>query len=432
VSATATSTVTPLAGAVRAFSATTTLDAVRAAIANPGANPTLTILIVSAAALVVLLFAVFVVMLVTPSRKRVVKVRRYYGAPPSEEALAAQAAAEAEARERARREALERARRMRRQTNALLAAAALIAVVGTYAASSTDRYCADTCHAGSDAVEAAAAAEHAPCVTCHEAGLLDMPANTASRTRMIVGAVRGVKPGSASVAVRSDACLRCHRDVRSGSVVSKTTGVTMSHAEVLAGGVPCSECHARTGHDADAFTATMSACLPCHDAKTASAECETCHTTDPSVVPVRRAETTEGADVRGSGKYKYPAVRAAKRECGGCHDEEKTCDPCHGIRMPHTKGFKEGGHARNAAFEGKRVCWRCHDPQWCGSPACHRAAFDPVTGATAHGANWKAEHKRSDWAGGCVCHSQRGGSRGNESMCTLCHGPDRRLLPPAR
>ena len=108
----------------------------------------------------------------------------------------------------------------------------------------------------------------------------------------------------------------------------------------------------------------------------------------------------------------------------------KDCDPCHGgVRMPHTPGFKEGGHAINAAFEAKIKCWRCHDPQVCAQ-GCH-TSFG-ADGASAHGstAKWKAEHRRRRWDAGCGCHSSAAGQPRDFTICYPLPRPgDEELLP---
>lgn len=425
MSAIATSTPAPALDVISNASATATIDALRNVIANPDANPTLTLLFVAVAALVVLLVAVLVVMIVTPTRKRIVKVRRYVG--PRPEGAPAQAAPQTATRPQPKRR-----RTIPRQVANIIAAGIIaVALVASYAATSTDVYCSRTCHANTPAVTAATSVDHAPCFSCHEESLFSLVANTTSRARMLVRYTGGASPSAARVTVDSTACLQCHQSVRKGVVTNERTGIRMSHAEVLEGGLPCGACHESAGHSADAFTGSMSVCVPCHDAERASAECTTCHTTDPGAMliagdPAASGEST-GAIV-GSGKLTYPAVTAAKRECGGCHDEPTTCDPCHGIRMPHTQEFKEGGHAVNAAFERKKTCWQCHDPQSCAVAACHRGAFDPVTGSTTHGRAWKAEHGVAGWDAGCVCH-ERGAARRAKPMCYLCHAEDHTPLP---
>jgi hypothetical protein len=121
----------------------------------------------------------------------------------------------------------------------------------------------------------------------------------------------------------------------------------------------------------------------------------------------------------GTGNLEFPAVRAAKRECGGCHDQERECDPCHGIRMPHSLDFRGGGHARAAAFEKKLMCWKCHDPQFCSNTGCHNSAFNPDNGSTSHGRDWKQQHRIAAWDAGCVCHGAV--NQRKVPMCTLCH-----------
>lgn len=422
-------TTTSVLESLRNMSVSSTADAVKTAIANPSSNPTLSLLLVSCVVLAVILLVVFTVMLITPSRKRVKKIRRFYSSP-EEAAAAARGGVVVGGTPAPRAAAPEPRGRVSRAMTSSSAIVVLVVLVvlGTYLATSTDRYCANTCHASAAAVAAAVEADHAACTSCHEAGIINVLANTASRGRMLVRSAMGASPEETNLAVGSGACLRCHREIAEHVITSERTGVVMSHAEVVAGGPPCSTCHAHAGHASDAFTASMSACLPCHDEETASAECSTCHSRDPSALTIAQGDSVSDGQLRlGSGRLVYPAVRAAKRECGGCHDEAKECDTCHGIRMPHTRAFTEGAHGRNAAFELKLSCWRCHDPQWCGRSGCHRGAFNPATGDTTHGGNWKAEHKRAPWDAGCGCHEGRGSKR-KESICRLCHAADRTLL----
>jgi len=223
------------------------------------------------------------------------------------------------------------------------------------------------------------------------------------------------------VAVDPHQCLGCHGEVTEKTSVS--AGLRMSHKEVVAAGIPCTECHAQSGHTRKVFTATMDSCVTCHDSKTASAECDECHIGDPALTTI----AGPGARGKGSGAYEYPAVRAASRTCDGCHDPERECDGCHGIRMPHTLQFTEGGHARAAAFDQKLRCWNCHDPQWCSNGGCHLALFQPTDGSTTHGRDWKQEHKRASFGAGCGCHSSRSSRR--LPICYRCHDKDRSLLP---
>ena len=413
---------------LRTADASATIAALRNVVRNPTANTGFSLVVLVFVALAVLLLVLFVLMLITPSRRQVVKVRRYVGgAPPGASAAAGAGSDPVAGDPPPRGQSGER----KPPSDLFLALTGPIAVtvlvvlalVGTYLATSTDVYCAKTCHNSSAIAKKAVDIDHAACVSCHEQrGIFGILANASSRARMLVYYGLGRSPRKYSVAVDSVACLGCHGAVEGETVASKT-GIRMSHKEVIEAGQPCAACHQATGHSKDAFTASMSTCLPCHDAKIASATCTTCHVKDPGTTVVATGETIEGM---GSGMLVYPAVRAANRRCGSCHDQERECDTCHGIRMPHSNDFIEGAHARSAAFTGKIKCWRCHDPQFCSS-GCH-AAFSPDGTRSGHaGDNWVQLHKRQEWSGGCICHSQRGRRTG--SMCYLCHQKNGTLLP---
>ena len=420
---------------LRSASLSSTIEALKGVVTNPTGNTTLSSIVLVAVVLALLLLVLFVFMLVTPSRKKVVKVRRYVGTPPGAEATGVATGEPSDATvANATAATLEREQALQRKppSRAFLALTGpiavtvlvLLAVMGTYVATSTDVYCAKTCHNSSDMVDKAESIGHAACVSCHEEqGFFGLFANVSSRTRMLVTYGLGGGLATTSVAVDSYACLDCHDSVAEKTIASEA-GVRMSHEEVIAAGQPCSACHRDSGHIRDAFTGSMSTCLPCHDAKTASARCATCHTKDIGSVSFASNESREDL---GSGKILFPVVRAANRRCGECHDQEKECDYCHGVRMPHSDDFIEGAHARSAAWTGKLVCWQCHDPQWCSS-GCH-GGFSPDGITSGHaGTNWMEEHKGADWSGGCVCHSQRGKRKG--SMCYLCHDERTRALLP--
>jgi hypothetical protein len=414
---------------LQSASLSSTVEALKGVVRNPTGNTTLSIVVLVCVVLAVLLLVIFAVMLITPSRKQVVKVRRYAGPPPEgAEAAGGGAAVAASAEGLRREEALQRTppSRVFLALTGWIAVTVLVvlAIAGAYVTTSLDAYCAKTCHTRSDMVAKAESIGHASCVSCHEDGPFSILANISSRAEMLVAYGLGRSPSISNVAVDSYACLRCHDSVGATTVSSKA-GVRMSHKEVVEAGQPCSACHAESGHTKDAFTGSMSTCLPCHDAKTAPAKCSTCHTKDVGAVAFVSGESREGL---GSGKIVFPAVRAANRRCGECHRMQKECDNCHGVRMPHSNGFIEGAHARSAAFTGKVKCWTCHDPQWCAS-GCH-GAFSPDGTQSGHAGDWEQLHKEQEWSGGCICHSQRG--KRDYSMCYLCHDPKTHALLPIR
>jgi len=398
--------------------ASSTVAAIRGVISNPAANTTLSALVLACAVAAIMVLALLVLALATPARKKVVKVRRYRGVRPDgmEDGQIRHVAPPPVARQIGPLARL-------LLSSGFLVALAVVAVVGGYLSTSSDKYCAESCHAGTVAVRTAMKAEHARCSSCHEVGgLWGAPANVVSRVRMLVAFTLWSDPASALSPTDSGECLRCHREI--ADRLSETRdGLRMSHAEVIEAALPCASCHVRSGHVTLRSTVPMSKCLPCHDAKVASAECTTCHKQTPSSTVV----VTGGSGDLGGADYVYPAVRAAKRKCGGCHNERRECDQCHGIRMPHSRAFREGGHSPAAAFEAKLKCWKCHDPQWCSNGGCHSAVFYAETGDTTHGSGWKQEHKRAAWDAGCVCHQGR--SNRAYPICDRCHAKDRSVLP---
>ena len=390
---------------------------------DPTSNTTLSLLLLAAVVLVVLLLVSLVMALAMPSSKRVVKVRRYSGTP--EEIAAVRARAEARKSQGAAVGPAARSPRRLMSTPILIAFAVLL-VVSAYAVTSTDAYCARTCHRSSEGADTALAVDHASCTSCHEGHVVTgAVGNGLSRLRMLAMQTVSEAPTSSAVPVESSACLHCHRSIRRGVVVS-SSGTRMSHAEVIAAGEACTSCHVAMGHREQAYTKSMSGCVTCHDTRTASATCTTCHSTDPLAARV----DTESTATVGSGDIVYPAVRAANRDCAGCHNVVKDCDPCHGgIRMPHSPEFKAGGHAVNAAFERKTACWRCHDPQVCAAD-CH-TSFS-ADGASSHGkpAKWRLEHQASSWTAGCGCHAGR--SQRDYPICYRCHDRSTKQVLPSQ
>ncbi len=391
-----------------------TRKAIAALLTNPSENPRLALLVLSAIVLLVLLLVLIVLLLVTPSRKRVI-VRRVVTEGP-ESAGAEPAPASTPLRPKL-------SSRLFLAASGPFAVSAMVvaALASAYLATSTDGFCAHTCHSRSATISAAVDSPHGPCASCHQRpGLAGVLPNASSRLKMALDSMLG-SPATSEARVDSRACLGCHRDVTRATTMS-STGVRVSHKELLAVAIPCTECHPRAGHDRRAFQRSMSACITCHDGQTASAECPTCHSKDPVASKFASAESTRTI---GTGRIDYPAVRAADRDCSGCHDLARQCDACHGVRMPHSPGFMKSGHARAAAFGRKTVCFRCHLMTDCGT--CHSAPFDPETGLGGH-ANWEAEHKASAWDAGCVCHQSR--SSRKSPICELCHDAGTHALLP--
>lgn len=292
----------------------------------------------------------------------------------------------------------------------------IVAGVSSYVLTSTDRYCL-TCHADvADArmPESAGATEtvdsvHAgvSCVSCHEAplptGIID---NVSSRTRHLVGQALGSQ--SEAAPIRSDACSTCHSGIRAATLTTEGTGIRVSHAEPLAAGMSCVTCHTDMGHrETSVNKPGMSACIRCHDGAEVSSECTMCHARDVAEASVDRLVFT-------------PVDLAPASDCSGCHDQV-SCDACHGIRMPHPQAFIDGEHARDAGFDKKRLCWRCHTQGQCGK--CHQVSAKE-TGYWGHGPGpeWKNSHGRvpPGVQAGCGCHGRSPYARAG-NYCAACH-----------
>jgi hypothetical protein len=403
---------------------------------NPTENLTVATMLLAAVTLLLLLVIVSLLFLITPRRRKIVRVRTYN--PSAVEASAADSKTDVEPSTDAMEEPgpddtgdeSPRPKKPRGPVaEAVLSALfwlggpvgitilIVLALFGTYVSTSLDTYCSDSCHAGNESVKAAVRLEHAACIECHEqpgvSGAVDA---LAQRGRMAaVAAVKGT-PVSSSAVVMPSACMRCHADIAKKTSVSDL-GVRMSHKEVLSAGSTCDDCHPSTGHDSKRYVGGMSRCVICHDAVKASAECSTCHSTDPTSMKVR---ASKGATEAIAGGLTYPPVNAAKRDCAGCHDVAKSCDPCHGVRMPHSPEFIARGHARLAAFDGKKKCWKCHEPgEGCtGRSSCHMSMTDRTV--NGHPPTWRLEHRKNPWDSGCGCHSVRRGMP-SQRYCKVCH-----------
>lgn len=276
---------------------------------------------------------------------------------------------------------------------------ALAAIVAAYASTSASTFCGSVCHDMLRPSDTWKASSHAdvPCVSCHEGSPAYAPAALVTRTRCLFEQVTHDSALGASV-VPSERCLGCHAQIRRGILIG-SSGVAMRHSDVIAAGAACDDCHGGQGHEQPGVVVAMSKCLPCHDGKTAQARCATCHRTSADQL-IRPVDSSFGK-----------VALQAPPACGGCHDQ-KPCDRCHGVRMPHPADYADPRlHAKAAAFSGKdTTCYRCHIFADC-SP-CHKS-FD------AHVKDWLHVHRTyprdTQWCAGC---------HRTKDMCSLCHGPE--------
>lgn len=300
-----------------------------------------------------------------------------------------------------------RARRFERIAYVVAAVLAVLYASGTLYVKSASTSTCERCHTSKSAVVASwskGVHRTQPCWSCHGGG------GVLGGVEARLAYVRWVSPSARATDIKTraqvadDVCTRCHREAIKGTV---TVGeVRIRHAEPLAKGYHCVDCHSETGHrsssSAGRRTQQMQVCILCHDGKTATAECTTCHVED-----VGRIRATSADEL--------PKVEmGAPQTCRGCHSIKK-CNDCHGLEMPHTLLFMStGAHAKEAAFERHAVCMKCHDEKkFCNR--CHRFA-DGNHG----GASWRLQHGTKARALGedkCVlCHNH------SKDFCGLCHG----------
>ena len=279
-----------------------------------------------------------------------------------------------------------------------------------------------SCH--TNTVHSAASADdpHAKvtCVSCHETGgsVARSTVNLATRVQHFI--VAAVSPSLAvgfGAPVASDGCLRCHQSVMRGTHVNVRQGVRVSHAEPIAAGAACVDCHTLNRGVVNATTVGMSPCLRCHDGKAASAECSVCHVGDPS-----------GAIQANIAPGSMASQQVPNPQCGSCHFDMSRCDACHGIRMPHSLAFMAYGHARPAAidiwtFGTDKTCQKCHysGHNACTKPGCHLA---PVPDGHPNPA-WGVLHRAAPWGAGtqsaCSCHNWNPYDHAGAIYCRICH-----------
>ncbi len=252
------------------------------------------------------------------------------------------------------------------------------------------------------------------CVSCHERGgtlgryLADVPArlihfaDTQSRFPL------QDEYGRVTVA----ACSSCHDAALAGVAANEKRGLRMSHKEPLDASATCVDCHTLRAGVVSDHNAGMAPCLRCHNSKQASTECATCH--DERAASAARARTASFTDVQ------IPDV-----SCGGCHDEKRDCDWCHGMRLPHSTEFKVYAHARAGAvdfwFNGGRTCGRCHTASRHPCQNCHEELLGHAHGTGANtlvSGHQTAEVKACD-----TCHRQFAYAATRDFCKDLCHTP---------
>lgn len=295
----------------------------------------------------------------------------------------------------------------------VLALVAVTALATGWTYSGLDRACTK-CHFTSRAVESHSKGSHAEvaCQSCHiGSGVSDAVLARMQGIQNAFAQLTGsASDGPVSARVRNSSCLACHEDIAAAVITARS--IKIRHADILATGRACTDCHNTEGHGYEvrrALYPTMNDCLLCHDGTRAPSECGTCHSEDVGVAVRRLQRPLKQENVE-------------KEDCRGCHSMDP-CIECHGLELPHSDEFVNGFHARKA-FLQPNVCRTCHSTKvFCNS--CHRFTVtpnDPAPWARKHAnvgdfVTWHSQAKDIG-LGSCSCHDND-----RQKFCNYCHGP---------
>lgn len=251
----------------------------------------------------------------------------------------------------------------------------------------------------------------ASCVSCHEpAGPVGRYSSAVpGRVTHIIKALVGADATGDYGSVTRAACSNCHsRDIEKATLNSDL-GLKMSHTEPMETSIRCVDCHKLSGGVVSVHNAGMDPCLRCHDAKTASSDCTTCH--DKQVAAAARSRTTS-----------MTAEQITDVKCGGCHNEKKSCDPCHGTRMPHTREFMAYAHARAGAvdfwYNDGKGCAVCHTSTRRPCTKCHGQLL-----GHGHPASNGKTHVTAVSQSCNTCHQEWALSPQRDFCKDICHTP---------
>lgn len=286
----------------------------------------------------------------------------------------------------------------------------LAVIVVAVGATSTRAFCAaGMCHTlQADALSSYENSSHSEisCLACH------MPVNADPVTFLIhkaeagvsglIGVASGAKPPiNAESELAMDPrqmperqCTQCHTANRK---LTPSRGIVIDHAVHSRNKITCTQCHNRIGHDENGVTLTkgvarhadfmkMQGCFRCHDMegkKRALGDCQLCHPIGFKLKPANHdlpGFYTHYGD--STGHAKLALADKTGTYCSMCHVRVRFCDRCHGVQVPHPKGFVET-HGP-AGKKSPAVCANCHakgvavarNAEFCN--ACHHKQGDPT------------------------------------------------------
>ena len=218
--------------------------------------------------------------------------------------------------------------------------------------------------------------------------------------------------GVRSDPVQDEVCLQCH-DVNRKA----TSGfrIIIDHAEHAKRNGSCVSCHVRTAHPVDTrgtAISLMSQCFTCHGTAEKPKASASAGSATPPTTSCSPNRTRPPRGSSGHGK----AAKADPKQCGMCH-AKAFCDDCHGVQMPHPKGWATGatGHAATAqlnraplrALPWRRLdmCTMCHH-----TPTSRRRA----RGASSTSSTPKRGASRGVWTA----------TRRSSAALSMCRSPE--------
>lgn len=160
----------------------------------------------------------------------------------------------------------------------------------------------------------------AECVDCHQGpGIMAALAQRADTLKHYTMDKRYIRRGRPTLAgtVSTAGCLDCHENI-AGKTIMSSTGVRVSHKEIIEAGLGCGRCHAQTGHKSKAAKAARPVhdyCFACHRRMEKGARCDFCHTRDVAEKGPTQIEA-------------YRRVDLDLNRCNGCHTTD-SCAGCH-------------------------------------------------------------------------------------------------------
>ncbi len=123
------------------------------------------------------------------------------------------------------------------------------------------------------------------CESCHLVpGFFGFLGGKIAGLQVVMNYIRGdYHDYSFNAAVSNASCLQCHDSILGGNVHDETTGITVSHKNIIEMGGKCLNCHSTVAHGSAVSVGsethpTMATCLRCHDNTVAPLRCDLCHT----------------------------------------------------------------------------------------------------------------------------------------------------------